>query len=413
MTGGASEALRQEFREIELLDEITNLHYLGKLHKSVTGCTRNQLIKSFHEWKEHQYVPQNVHKSLRWSKKDPLNEGEIEEVCWKIVQTEKNTAQKHPVTEPEPLIQASTSLKQKLSKKDFKHNEGSTDKEPANKKPCSGLDNNPQLHRTLVPLGLQWMQNSCAYDASFVILYSLYNRNIPIWTTHLQNFRNGALNNILDGFQMLQQNQKTFEQVRDHIRRALEVDDYNYFRFGQFTSISTLWDHILRTPEAMRTTYYQCENGHKDHIMYEKTCAYSIGVNTNRCTTMSQWIASQPDLTEQTCEECSGILLHHHKFLSAQPLLALEFLGHDIQIDRHISIEIKDTEYVYNLVGIVYYGSDHFTARIISEDGQIWFHDGVTTGQTTKYDGSFTYNCPELYTCQGKCALLAIYSLDD
>ena len=218
MTGGASGALRQEFREIELLDEITNLHYLGKLHKSVTGCTHNQLIKSFREWKGHQYVPQNVHKSLRWSKKDPLNEGEIEEVCWKIVQTEKNTAQKHPIVEPEPLIQASTSLKQKLSKKDFKHNEGSTDKEPANKKPCSGLDNNPQLHRTLVPLGLQWMQNSCAYDASFVILYSLYNRNIPIWTTHLQNFRNSALNNILDGFQMLQQNQKTFEQVWDHIR---------------------------------------------------------------------------------------------------------------------------------------------------------------------------------------------------
>ena len=47
MTGGASGALRQEFRELELLDEITNLHYLGKLDKSVTGCTRNHLIKCF------------------------------------------------------------------------------------------------------------------------------------------------------------------------------------------------------------------------------------------------------------------------------------------------------------------------------------------------------------------------------
>ena len=49
MTGGASGALRQEFRELELLDEITRLHYLGKLHKSVTGGTRNHLIKSFRE----------------------------------------------------------------------------------------------------------------------------------------------------------------------------------------------------------------------------------------------------------------------------------------------------------------------------------------------------------------------------
>ncbi|KIM35720.1 hypothetical protein M413DRAFT_50015, partial [Hebeloma cylindrosporum] len=52
MTGGASGALRQEFREIELLDKITNLRYLGKLHKSVIGCTRNQVIKCFREWKD-------------------------------------------------------------------------------------------------------------------------------------------------------------------------------------------------------------------------------------------------------------------------------------------------------------------------------------------------------------------------
>jgi hypothetical protein len=47
MTGGASGALRQEFGEIELLDEITNLHYLGNLDKSVAGCTCNNLIKCF------------------------------------------------------------------------------------------------------------------------------------------------------------------------------------------------------------------------------------------------------------------------------------------------------------------------------------------------------------------------------
>ena len=152
---------------------------------------------------------------------------------------------------PGPASQTSVSLKQKLSVKDFKHNKSDIDGEPANKKTCLGLENNSQLHRTLVPLGLQWMQNSCAYDASFVILYSLYNKNIPQWTTHLQKYQNSPLDNILNGFQMVQQNQKTFEQVQDHIRQALEVDDYNYFRFGQFTSISTLWDHILRTPEAM------------------------------------------------------------------------------------------------------------------------------------------------------------------
>jgi hypothetical protein len=70
-----------------------------------------------------------------------------------------------------------------------------------------------EAHRTLVPLGLRWMQNSCAYDASFVILYSLYSRNISKWTACLESIQNDALRNILDGFQMVQQGRRSFEQV--------------------------------------------------------------------------------------------------------------------------------------------------------------------------------------------------------
>ncbi|EIW56600.1 uncharacterized protein TRAVEDRAFT_98351, partial [Trametes versicolor FP-101664 SS1] len=43
-TGGISGSLRQEFRELELLDEITKLRYLGKISPKVTGITRNELI---------------------------------------------------------------------------------------------------------------------------------------------------------------------------------------------------------------------------------------------------------------------------------------------------------------------------------------------------------------------------------
>jgi hypothetical protein len=179
------------------------LHYLGKLDKSVSGCTRNHLIKCFREWKGYQYVPHNVHKSICWTKKDPLNEGEIKEHKWKIVQKQKIPTEDQLIKQSGPTSHASNSLKQKLSKKDFKHNEGDIDGEPVNKKSCLGLDNRPQLHRNLVPLGIQWMQNSCAYDASFVILYSLYSRDEHKWTTHFQSFKNNALNNIQQKFQLL------------------------------------------------------------------------------------------------------------------------------------------------------------------------------------------------------------------
>ncbi|KIM35719.1 hypothetical protein M413DRAFT_56254, partial [Hebeloma cylindrosporum] len=78
----------------------------------------------------------------------------------------------------------------------------------------------------------------------------------------------------------------------------------------------------------------------------------------------------------------------HKKFVKAQPLFAVDFAGNEIEIDNQLCIEVDDVEFSYSLLGIVYYGNDHFTARIILNDGSIWFHDGITTGQTTVYDGS-------------------------
>ena len=77
ITEGASGALRQEFRELELLNEITDLLCNGKLHKTVTGEQRNMLITFFRLWKESHYVPHAVHKAIRWNSKDPLLEPEI------------------------------------------------------------------------------------------------------------------------------------------------------------------------------------------------------------------------------------------------------------------------------------------------------------------------------------------------
>ena len=77
ITGRCSGALRQEFRELELLDEITWLRYSRKLPPTIAGDTRNNLIVAFREWKGEQYVPQNVHPSIRWSKYSSWLESEV------------------------------------------------------------------------------------------------------------------------------------------------------------------------------------------------------------------------------------------------------------------------------------------------------------------------------------------------
>ncbi|KAJ7085023.1 hypothetical protein C8R43DRAFT_909246, partial [Mycena crocata] len=51
ITSGINGHLRQEFRELELLDEITKLGYEGRLPKRVTGIYRRQLLASYRAWK--------------------------------------------------------------------------------------------------------------------------------------------------------------------------------------------------------------------------------------------------------------------------------------------------------------------------------------------------------------------------
>ncbi|KZT09969.1 uncharacterized protein LAESUDRAFT_645761 [Laetiporus sulphureus 93-53] len=62
---GISGSLRQEFRDLELLDEITNLRYNKKLPDIVKGVTRNALIVSYRAWRG------TMHKALKWSNEDP------------------------------------------------------------------------------------------------------------------------------------------------------------------------------------------------------------------------------------------------------------------------------------------------------------------------------------------------------
>ena len=45
------------------------------------------------------------------------------------------------------------------------------------------------------------------------------------------------------------------------------------------------------------------------------------------------------------------------------------FSGHEIQIDNQVLVKIDNVEHSYSLAVIVYYGSDHFTAQIILQDG--------------------------------------------
>src|ERR1700728_2922560 len=63
--------LRQEFHELEILDEITKMRYENTLPAKVQGNVRNSLIRSFQKWKGTTHMPPSIRKALKWSAKNP------------------------------------------------------------------------------------------------------------------------------------------------------------------------------------------------------------------------------------------------------------------------------------------------------------------------------------------------------
>ena len=75
ITGGASGALRQEFQELKLLDNITMLRFEDKLPRNIAMADcRNTLIDLFQKHKGKNYMLSTMHKAIRWSKSDPFLE---------------------------------------------------------------------------------------------------------------------------------------------------------------------------------------------------------------------------------------------------------------------------------------------------------------------------------------------------
>ena len=91
ITGGTSSHLKQEFRELEILDEITKLHYERSLPDHINGNRCNVLICQFQEWKGNDYVPPGVHATIRWDKHDLFQLlNVVTDYPWNILKPEIN-----------------------------------------------------------------------------------------------------------------------------------------------------------------------------------------------------------------------------------------------------------------------------------------------------------------------------------
>ena len=414
ITGKASGALRQEFRELELLDEVTNLRFNGNLPQSVQGDRRNVLIHTFRQYKGSSYIPSSVHSSIKWSQNDPMLEPIADDMPWIMIGKPAKTIAKQPAktyNEPEAINGVSNSPDATL--KNMKRKEITPNEEHQSKirKTQHFISTSTEEHLididSLAPSGTTWYQNSCPYDAILCIVHTIWNNNKDQYTQLFNATNNEILYHLALNWQKHSYGIKTLESARDDMRRFLHQLAPSSFRWAQFTSVSHIIMYMFTFPVNTMVFKYRCTNNHVTQSRTpDNTCLIYAG--STRYASISEWMSTMSEETNKNCITCNEKLTNIKEFAFPLPFIALDFSGQTIQIDVTFIVPINNAEISYRLCGIIYFGNSHFTSRVIYDNGMVWFHDGIETGQKLIYEGILN-GCISLNQCNGKEAIVAIY----
>ncbi|KAF8871881.1 hypothetical protein BD779DRAFT_1453404, partial [Infundibulicybe gibba] len=185
ITGGASGALRQEFRDLEILDEISKLTYDGLLPQSVQGDRRNLLIASYREVKGESYIPPFAHSAIHWSKIDP----------YVVVNIDTGMLEPTISNLPDKASALAT-----LSQNELRAMNGPTELGRPTKRVVSA-----SASRGNEPRGTQWKDNSCAYDVIVTIFYNVWNDDSRSWMGWFNSLNEGCLGALANGLKGYQQ----------------------------------------------------------------------------------------------------------------------------------------------------------------------------------------------------------------
>jgi hypothetical protein len=386
IVGGASGWLRQEFRELEILDEITKMNYESRLPPHVSGHRRNTLICNYREWRGSMHIPEHMHPAIQWSENKPYPiVHTVTDSPWQIIDKKAiATAPKETELNIQP---AKGSIPVPNSKKRKFDESGDKNVDIAKKLKLSVKEIPNNLHS---PIGPQWdSQNySCAYDALFSILWYVWTTNPHKWNKIFKDL-NPEIMLLANGFQKLLAGNLSIEDARDRVRTHLYQLNSEKFQWGTHgTSIADLAYEMFKKVNGVET-WYQCNQCQFQTSAFDDDHMYIINSTNNmRNSSTSQILKNvmnqhQPPAFHTNCHAGYG-----YGFV-APKLLVFNIPNHCGILDREIPIRgINGRNTILRLKGIIYHGNFHFISRIITNDGKIWLHDGMTTGRNAMMEGN-------------------------
>ena len=380
--------MRQEFRELELMDEITRLRFEDKLSPTINGHLRNALIRQYQLLKGQLYVPDVVPDTLKWTQSDPMNIVKVQtDTSWQLIEKFKEKATKYTPASGTVAIDHKKSIKRKAdeistdTKADKKSSDIKSDKKSSvtiisNKRPRINLD----VQNQDAPIGLIWDSEdySCAYDALFTILGDIWVYNPTMWTREF-GLMSSFANKLGLGFQQVLLKQKNFEDARDSVRSLLRIKNSAAFPYGTSgVDMSDLFVYMLTGKSTGKLEYNCTECGTASISTAKVTSLFTI--TRKKYNSIQEHIDASNNKARK-CTNCNNNISRTYKYNSPPRFQVIGFTqdSQDIELSKTITLNSEDGPVTLPIRGAIYYTGNHFVSRIISPTGVVWYHDGIET----------------------------------
>jgi len=380
ITSGISGYLRQEFRELNLLDEITTLKYNNLLPSEISAELRNPLIRNYHLWKKND-LSQSWHPALRWNPGEP-----------RILEPEKNGLWILDIKKlDEKEITAKNLKKRKLMAQE---NEDSATSSQSIAKHIKKKGKTLQQHIPNSghgPIGFIWnsINWSCAYDTVFTIFLHIWTSNPDHWTNTFSETHD-FLQVLARKFHLIMQGNEEMEHARNSMHQILHEHSPNMFPMGQCGAavmdvLSTILNETVCGSINLACTSCSHEVEHWENISnvmhLEQLCHDS-------CTSIENIIGlNGQSQMHDTCLFCGSNATYRLANLTSIPSIwSFGIYTRTPQIQYNLRVTANDTTRILKLRGIIYFGQFHFTCRLFGQDQSIWYHDGQITGRSSVFE---------------------------
>ena len=202
ITGGISGWLRQEFRDLNALDDITRLRYEGHLPDNIFGPLQNPAPRAYYVWIGDLKDDGDWHSTVKYKVGECKVKPVESDATWDINMF-------HALRR---VGANCVSLKRGTNKIDAMEKTGRAVKfaQPAS------------ISHLSPPLGLIWDSEnySCAYDSLFTILYNIWIDAPAVWSNQFSNITD-YLSMLSDAFHLVRDKVIRIEDARDRVRQIL------------------------------------------------------------------------------------------------------------------------------------------------------------------------------------------------